>query len=211
MALGKGRDLRTFEALVRPHLDALYTMALHLLGNRDDAEDLVQETCLRAYRSFHRLEQEGAIKAWLFKILVHAFHDYLRKKPREVPLEGESSGPAGTILEGSRTDQGLEEEFLQAELEAIVREAVETLPPAFRIVVLLADLEEFSYKEIARILNLPLGTVMSRLNRGRGILRQKLRPYAEERGFVHRGESEGGEEILDLRGYASPQEIGVRV
>jgi len=212
MPLKRGRDLKAFEGLVRPYLDDLYGMALHLTGNRDEAEDLVQETCVRAYQSFHRLKAEGAIKAWLFKILAHAFYDRLRKKSPEVPLEAEGGGPAGGIPESCLTYPGPEQELLQKELETIVREAIDHLPPDFRMVVLLADIEGFSYKEIARILNIPIGTVMSRLNRGRAILRRKLQWYAEEQGFVHRAKSEGGgEEILDLRGYGGPQEIGVRV
>jgi len=196
--------------VIRPYLDDLYGMAFHLTGDRDDAEDLVQETCIRAFEGFHRLKAEGAIKAWLFRILARAFYDRLRKKSPGVPLE-EGGGPGGGIPESCLTHPGPEQELLQRELETVVREAIDHLPPDFRMVVLLADIEGFSYKEIARILSIPIGTVMSRLNRGRAILRRRLRWYAEEQGFVHREGRGGGEEILDLKGYTDPEVIGVRV
>ncbi len=205
------RDLKAFEGIIRPYLDDLYRMAFHLTGNRDDAEDLVQETCVRAFQGFHRLKAEEAIKAWLFRILARAFYDRLRQKSPGVPLEEEGGRPGGGVPEGCPTPPGPEQELLQRELEIVVREAIDHLPPDFRMVILLADIEGFSYKEIARLLSIPIGTVMSRLNRGRAILRRKLRWYAEEQGFVHRGGRGGEEEILDLKGSTDPEVIGVRV
>jgi len=200
MALWEKRDLRAFEELTRPYLDALYRAALHLTGNRDDAEDLVQETYLRAFQSFRRLEKEGAIKAWLFKILAHALQDRLRKKPAEVSLEAEEGGLAWAAVQRGRAEESPEEEVSQAEARALVREAIAKLPPDFRAVVLLADLEGFSYKEIAQILNIPIGTVMSRLYRGRRVLRRKLQRYAEALGFAPRCYA-AEEHVVELEEY----------
>ena len=153
-----------FEAEALPHLRSLYATAWRLTRNVHDAEDLVQETLLRAFRSFDRFQEGTNVRAWLFTILHHLRTDQarrLRRQPPPTPLEEapEASQPAGQDRQA-----GVRE----------VREAIERLPEVFRAAVLLRDVEEFSYEEISRILAVPLGTVMSRIHRGRALLRASL-------------------------------------
>ena len=164
------------------HIDALYRMALRLTGNAPDAEDLVQETYLRAFRSLHQFRPGTNLRAWLFRILMNSFINEYRRQSRR---------PANTSLEDldefSLYHQMLESDFqpsvAQPEQEVLARlseesvlEALDELPVEFRQVVLLADVEGFSYKEIAEVLRIPIGTVMSRLHRGRRRLQRLLAP-----------------------------------
>jgi RNA polymerase sigma-70 factor (ECF subfamily) len=156
----------TFEAEVTPHLRALFGMAYRLTSNAHDAEDLVQETMLRAYRAFDRYRPGTNARAWLFTILHRLRTDALRRKgrrPETVELLDEGPPVAPT-----------HEMALASGHEEITR-ALEALPEAFRSAVVLRDIEEFSYAEIAEILEVPVGTVMSRIHRGRALLRQTLR------------------------------------
>ena len=171
-----------FERLAMKHVDPLYSAALRLTKNERDAEDLVQDTFLRAYRFFEKFERGTNIKAWLFKILTNTFINRYRRSVKE-----------RTIVEGSERD-AVHERFISREateyaanpeqfffdrlLSDDVLRAVDSLPIDFRMVVILADLQEFSYKEIAEILDVPVGTVMSRLYRGRRLLQKALAAYA---------------------------------
>lgn len=159
-----------FEEMVANHLDALYRTALRLTGRPYDAEDLVQETYLRAWRSLHTYRQGTNPKAWLFRILHNARIDQYRASTRTVPTVDEMEGqdPAFVVQE---TPESL---VLSGVMDAGVRQALMNLPETFRACVILADLEGFSYQEIADILSIPRGTVMSRLFRGRRAMRKAL-------------------------------------
>jgi RNA polymerase sigma-70 factor (ECF subfamily) len=153
-----------FEAEALPHLKRLYAAAYRMTGNAADAEDLVQETLLRAYRGFDRYTPGTNVKAWLYTILQRVRTDALRKKgrsPETVELEGEGPAVAGR-QEGA---------VQQRDLEQVLR----ALPEAFRTAVMLRDVEELSYEEIASVLEVPMGTVMSRIHRGRALARAALR------------------------------------
>lgn len=180
-----------FEKEALQHLDALYRTALRMTRNPADAEDLVQETYLRAYRYFDQFQAGTNIRAWLFKILTNTYINSYRKaaaEPRSTSLEDTeefslyhqmardaSSGSLGWEVEAQVLDRFAEED---------IREAIENLPPAFRMTVLLADVEGFSYKEIAEITGVSKGTVMSRLFRGRRLLQKALFERARAAGFV---------------------------
>lgn len=171
-----------FEAMVRQHLDALYAAALRLTRNRADAEDLLQETLLKAWRSFHTFEEGTNARAWLFRILMNAHIDRYRKSTREPELSDvEDVGEFYLYSKVQESEQlrasGDPERLLEGIMEDEVREALDSLPEHFRSVVILADLQGFSYKEIADILGIPVGTVMSRLFRGRRLLQKKLWDY----------------------------------
>jgi RNA polymerase sigma-70 factor (ECF subfamily) len=156
----------TFEAEVMPQLRALFGMAYRLTGNAHDAEDLVQETMLRAYRAFDRYRPGTNARAWLFTILHRLRTDALRRKgrrPETVQLLDD--GPPVAPAHEAALTSGHEE----------ITRALEALPETFRSAVVLRDIEEFSYAEIAEILGIPVGTVMSRIHRGRALLRQMLR------------------------------------
>lgn len=181
-APGRERDRARFEALVREHLDGLYGAALRLTRNRADAEDLLQETLLKAWRSFHTFEEGTNARAWLFRILMNAHIDRYRKTAREP--ETTDVEDVGDFYLYSKVQEsellrrvGDPEKLLERVMEHEVREALESLPDHFRSVVILADLQGFSYREIADILGIPMGTVMSRLFRGRRLLQRKLWDY----------------------------------
>lgn len=176
------RDRARFEALVREHLDALYGAALRLTRHRSDAEDLLQETLLKAWRSFHTFEEGTNVRAWLFRILMNAHIDRYRRSVREPETtDVEDVGDFYLYSKVQESDLlrrvGDPEKLLERVMEHEVREALESLPDHFRGVVVLADLQGFSYREIADILGIPVGTVMSRLFRGRRLLQRKLWDY----------------------------------
>lgn len=171
-----------FESITLPHLDALYNTALRLTKNETDAEDLLQETYLKAFRFFHRFEKGTHIKAWLFKILTNTFINQYRKRQRDKEILEDwdweqISTPNTTVRE-------LEEKIMDRFISEQVVDALAKIPVEFRMVVIYADLEEFSYKEISEIVDCPIGTVMSRLYRGRRLLRKMLREFAVEQGYI---------------------------
>jgi RNA polymerase sigma-70 factor (ECF subfamily) len=158
--------------------------------NPADAEDLVQETFLKAYRGFETFQAGTNLKAWLYRILTNSYNNRYRKalrRPSEVDLGELEDLYLYRRLAAGATDgavRSAEEEVLEGIVDADVREAVESLPEHFRLPVLLADVEGFSYKEIAEIMDVPIGTVMSRLHRGRKALQKRLWEFAEEHGLV---------------------------
>jgi RNA polymerase sigma-70 factor (ECF subfamily) len=176
-----------FEREVLPMLPNLYGAALRLARNPQDAEDLVQETCLRAYRGFAGFEQGTNLRAWMYRILTNTFINAYRKKQRE-PLTVQGEDVGDWYLYEKLGETGVEASAETTVLENIpdedVRLALEALPEGFRMAVLLADVEGFSYKEIAGILDIPIGTVMSRLHRGRRALEKALWQTVRERGLV---------------------------
>lgn len=173
-------DKREFDALVnRCHRQA-YNIAYRMTGNRADAEDLTQESFLRAYRFFDRYNREMPFENWLYRIMSRVFIDELRKRPKlktqslDQPLHAGDSGDAEILLEIPDFESDPERLLLHDTLEESLQFALETLPAEFRVAVILADIEGLSYEEIAETMNCSLGTVRSRLHRGRKLLRQKL-------------------------------------
>jgi len=181
-----------FEEAAMPFVDSLYNTAYRMTRNAQDAEDLVQETYLKAYRYYDKFEEGTNFKAWLFKILKNTFINNYRKKQKTPPQSdfAEIEDAFESRLSSDVTGQmkSPEEEILEDVLDEDVQRALDDLPPDYRMAVLLADLEGFSYKEIAGILELPLGTVMSRLYRGRKLLESAMLTYAKEHGYLRSGE-----------------------
>ena len=179
-----GGDTQEFEQVALVHLDALYHIALRLTRNRAEAEDVVQEAFLRAFRSFDRFNPGTNCRAWLFTILRNVFLNRVRSRGREV-LEAEVGGlDQVEITTDTRVEGNPEEQFFQTMLHGDVDRALTTLPLAFREAVLLVDVEGLTYREVADVLDCPIGTVMSRLSRGRALLRRALGRFAREHGYV---------------------------
>jgi RNA polymerase sigma-70 factor (ECF subfamily) len=177
-----------FERDVLPLLPSLYSAAMRLTRNASDAEDLVQETYLRAFRGFAGFREGTNLKAWLYRILTNSYINTYRKKQREPQIvEGPDDVDEWYLYDrlGGRSVEGsAETEVLDRIPDQEVKQALESLPERFRLPVLLADVEGFSYKEIAEIMDTPIGTVMSRLHRGRKALEKALWETAKERGLV---------------------------
>jgi RNA polymerase sigma-70 factor, ECF subfamily len=187
-------DQAQFAEQAMPFMDAIYSAALRLTRNPSDAEDLVQETYLKAYRGFGGFQEGTNLRAWLYRILTNTFINTYRAKKRR-PEESELDEIEDLYLyrrlgglEAATVGRSAEDELMDWFTDGEVKEAVEELPETFRLAVLLADVEGFSYKEIAEILDIPIGTVMSRLHRGRKALQRRLYEFAESRRLVGAGD-----------------------
>jgi RNA polymerase sigma-70 factor (ECF subfamily) len=183
-------DQAHFADQAMEYMGSLYSAALRMTRNPADAEDLVQETYLKAYRAFGSFKEGTNLKAWLYRILTNTFINSYRARKRR-PEQTELDDVEELYLyrrlgglEAVSAGRSAEEEVLEHFTESEVKAAVESLPEQFRMAVLLADVEGFSYKEIADILDIPIGTVMSRLHRGRKALQKTLHDFGMERGLV---------------------------
>ena len=187
---------KEFEDIAMEHIDSLYSMAIRLVFNKEAAEDLVQETYLKAYRFFDTFQKGTNIKAWLFKILRNTFINKYRKAvnlPGEVFYEDVESVNSNLSYK-QESDSGELTDTLESKynelgnlMEDDVKRAIDSLPIEYKEAILLSDVEELSYNDIAEITNVPIGTVKSRLNRGRKLLQKSLWEYAKDRGFIKRG------------------------
>ncbi len=185
-------DQAHFAEQAMEYMSPLYSAALRMTRNPADAEDLVQETYLKAYRGFGGFTEGTNLKAWLYRILTNTYINSYRSKKRR-PDETELDEVEDLYLyrrlgglEAVAASRSAEDELMDFFTDDEVKQAIEALPEQFRMAVLLADVEGFSYKEIAEILDIPIGTVMSRLHRGRKFLQKRLFDFASQRGLVPR-------------------------
>lgn len=215
---GGGRSKKTshadFERVAMPHADALYGAALRMTRDAGHAEDLVQETLLRAFRFWHKFEQGTNVKAWLFRIQTNIYINRYRKTQTEQQViddrEAEDLLNRYAAEESTFIPPDTRESFFKSVLSDDVMKALDTLPIDFRMAVLLADLHEFSYKEIAEVLECPVGTVMSRLHRARKLLQAQLIDYAAERGIVANpaAAAAGNENVANLDAFRRRKAAG---
>ena len=181
-------DAILFEDNVFEHIDSLYSTALRLTRNSQDAEDLVQDTCLRGFRFFNRYQQGTNFKAWIFKILMNMFINKYHKdqrKPPSVQFEKVEYAVENVLNDNERSTILTDSNMFRNIFDDEIVRAIESLSEDYRISVLLCDIEGFSYKEIGEILDIPMGTVMSRISRGRKMLQKLLLDYAKREGYIN--------------------------
>lgn len=181
---------RSFEREAVPHMDALLRTALRMTKSETDAEDLVQETFVKAYRFWDRFELGSNARAWLFKIMTNIFINEYRSRSRapiSVSVDEENDDFVYGQVASLTSQENPETEFLNKLLDDDVRRAIDTLPEDFKEVVVLSFLEDYSYQEIAEIVGLQLGTVKSRIHRGRKLLQKELHDYAVKQGYIKSG------------------------
>lgn len=200
-------EKQRFQQDALPLLDSLYAGALRMTRNPADAEDLVQETMLRAYRAFDRFEAGTNLKAWLFRIMTNAYINTYRKKQREPKkVSSDEIEDFDLFQELKNHDPDINRSAESVVLDSIVDtdiiQALDDLPEQFRMAVVLSDLEDFSYAEMAEIMDVPLGTVMSRLHRGRKALQKRLWELARDKGIVKTLKDAPGSIASDNRGNA---------
>ena len=175
-------DADRIQALVREHQASIYRVAYRLCGTREDAEDLLQETLLEAYKAFGRFTPGTHFDRWIFRIMRNTFIDRLRCKPRvqceslDAPIKTESRTLAAREIVDQANQPDLR--LMARMLDGPIQDALDALPPDYRIVVVLSDIQQMTYQEISRTLGCPIGTVRSRLHRGRAILKDRLKSYA---------------------------------
>jgi RNA polymerase sigma-70 factor (ECF subfamily) len=182
-------DRNRFEEEALPLLDSLYAGALRMTRNPSDAEDLVQDTMVRAYRAFNRFEPGTNLKAWLFRIMTNAYINTYRKKQREPQKVSQDDVEEFDLYQELKNrdpnyEATPETLVLDSLVDSDIIEAIDELPEQFRMAVVLSDIEGFSYAEMAEIMDVPMGTVMSRLHRGRKALQKRLWEVAREQGIV---------------------------
>ena len=203
-------ERRLFETEARPHLDTLYSTALRLTRSPVDAEDLVQDTLVRAYRFYDRFEAGTNFKAWLLRIQMNAFVNRYRRSIRERQVfDGPMAAPVGEGVMSRATMRGLTDPVGDAQRQIIAREinrAFEQLSEDARAMVLLADVEELSYKEIAEVMGCPIGTVMSRLHRARKQLQVSLQQHAVQLGIIEADE-DSEEDPVSLEAFRSRKAV----
>ena len=204
--LFKRKDAQgTFEEIAMPQSDALYGAALRMTRDPSLAEDLVQETLLRAYRFWHKFQQGTNIKAWLFRIQTNIFINKYRKKQNERQVfdsrQVDDLLKRFAVEEKSYLPPDTRQEFLKHIIGDEVLSALDDLPFDFRMTILLADMHDLSYKEIADVLDCPVGTVMSRLHRARKILQGKLLEYAVERGVIANPDADESDKLTSLDAF----------
>lgn len=187
---GHKKEKQNFEREVMPFIESLYSTALRMVSNPQDAEDLVQETYMKAFKYYDKYKQGTNLKAWLFKILKNTFINFYRKR-KKTPYQFEISEFENSIEDLASSDTNKapilykdEDKEFFSEMDQEVKLALDSLPKEYRIVITMSDIDGKSYKEIAQILNLPLGTVMSRLYRGRKSLESALFKYASKFGYI---------------------------
>ena len=186
LSRGTKQKQQEFQAEALPHMDILYNFALRTTGNESDAEDLLQETFLKAFRFWDKYEKGTNIRAWLFRIMKNSYINRYRKETREpdkVDYE-DVENFYDTIRAGSTDTNDLQQKMFGNLLGDEVTAALQSLPEDFRTVVILCDIEGLTYEEIAEFLDCPIGTVRSRLHRGRKMLQSKLFEYAKNRGLI---------------------------
>lgn len=181
----KAQDEAAFEQIMQLHADRLYNYILRMVGNPTDAEDLVQETFLRAYQGLPNFDGRASLSTWLYRIATNLCIDHQRRRARRVPTvsysvsEDSEGEPAEWDFPDTQTLSPLDA-ALSRELEAVVEEAIQQLSPKLRTVLLLYDVEELSYDQIARVLHIPIGTVKSRLNHARAQIQKRVAAYLED-------------------------------
>lgn len=197
MAKERQENLERFEKEFLPHIEALNTFAFHLTYNEEDAADLVQETYMKAYKFIDKYEEGTNAKAWLFKILKNAYINQYRqksKRPQQVDYEEMVGYHEGDDNSEMTSYFDLREEMFDEMMGDEVSAAINSLPEDFKTVILLCDIEGFSYEEIAKIIDVKVGTVRSRLFRARNMLKEKLKTYATNLGYKdYRGDKEEDE------------------
>jgi RNA polymerase sigma-70 factor (ECF subfamily) len=185
---GSSAKQKDFEREAVPHMDVLYNYALRMTGNPDDASDLLQETYFKAYRFWDKYEKGTNIRAWLFRIMKNSYINRYRKESKEPDTVDydEVKNFYNTIRDESVDPNDLQERLFGNLLEDEVAKALESLPEDFKTVVILCDIEGFTYEEIAEFVECPIGTVRSRLHRGRKILQAKLFEFARKQRYIGR-------------------------
>jgi RNA polymerase sigma-70 factor (ECF subfamily) len=212
MLLRRSASHADFEREVMPHLQALYGVALRMTKSESDAEDLVQDTILRAYRFWDGFESGTNCRAWVLRILTNLFRNRYRERAREQEILGEAETSTANLgrFQGA-APRDAESALFGRMLSRDVEKALETLPPEFRLPVILADLEDLSYKEIADIMECPAGTVMSRLYRGRRMLQKLLGDYAAKDDSNETADEAGSEEadkLVDFESFRRKKQEG---